>query len=134
MSGQTRAAVPRRASEVAHWDRELDVVVIGLGAAGACAAIEAAEAGARTLVLERGWRGGGTSAESTGQIYLGAGTPLQKVCGFDDTPDDMFRYLMASCGPGADEGKIRLTERVCDQVLDNGATITARFGRARLVD
>ena len=39
------------------------------------AAIEAAEAGAETLVLERGWRGGGTSAESTGQIYLGGGTP-----------------------------------------------------------
>lgn len=108
MSEQTRAGTPRRASEVGHWNREVDVVVIGLGAAGACAAVEAAEAGATTLVLERGWRGGGTSAESTGQIYLGAGTPLQKVCGFDDTPDDMFRYLVASCGPGADEAKIRL--------------------------
>jgi succinate dehydrogenase/fumarate reductase flavoprotein subunit len=108
MSDETRAAVPRRASDVESWDREADVVVVGLGAAGACAAIEAAEAGAATLVLERGWRGGGTSAESTGQIYLGGGTPLQKACGFDDTPDDMFRYLVASCGPGADEGKIRL--------------------------
>jgi succinate dehydrogenase/fumarate reductase flavoprotein subunit len=108
MEGETRAAAPRRAADVERWDREADVVVVGLGAAGVCAAIEAAEAGARTLVLERGWRGGGTSAESTGQIYLGGGTPLQKACGFDDTPDDMFRYLVASCGPGADEGKIRL--------------------------
>ncbi len=33
-----------------------------------------------------------------------------------------------------DENKIRLTQRVCDEVLDNGATITARFGSPLLVD
>jgi succinate dehydrogenase/fumarate reductase flavoprotein subunit len=108
MSGRERAAVRWREADVEKWDREAEVVVVGLGAAGACAAIEAAEAGAETLVLERGWRGGGTSAESTGQIYLGGGTPLQEACGFEDDPDDMFRYLVASCGPGADEAKIRL--------------------------
>ncbi len=47
------------------------MVVVGFGATGACAAIEAAEAGASVRVLERGWRGGGTSAESTGaRLYL----------------------------------------------------------------
>ena len=54
------ATVPRRASEVTHWDFETDVLVVGFGATGACAAIEAAEAGADTLVLESRWRGGGT--------------------------------------------------------------------------
>jgi len=102
-----RAAQPRHFREVPRWDREADVVVVGLGAAGACAAIEAARAGASTLALERGWRGGGTSAESTGQIYLGGGTPLQKACGFEDDPEEMAKYLVASCGPGADEEKIR---------------------------
>jgi len=102
------AAQVRRAREVSSWDRETDVVVVGYGSAGACAATEAAETGAETLVLERGWRGGGTSAESTGQIYMGGGTPLQKACGFDDDPDEMAKYLVASCGPGADEDKIRL--------------------------
>lgn len=97
-----------RARDVKRWDREVEVVVVGYGAAGACAAIEAAEAGAATLVLERGWRGGGTSAESTGQIYMGGGTPLQKACGVADDPDEMAKYLVASCGPGADEAKIRL--------------------------
>ena len=73
-------------------------------------------------MLERGWRGGGTSAESTGQIYLGGGTPLQKACGFDDTADDLFRYLVASCGPGADEGKIRL---FADRCVDHYGWLTA---------
>lgn len=98
----------RPARDVKRWDREADVLVVGFGSAGACAAVEAAEAGAETLVLERGWRGGGTSAESTGQIYMGGGTPLQKACGFDDDPDELAKYLVASSGPGADEAKIRL--------------------------
>ena len=35
-------------------------------------------------------------------------TSLQKACGFDDSPEEMFRYLVASSGPGPDEAKIRL--------------------------
>ncbi len=35
------------------WDEEADVVVLGLGGAGACAAIEAHDAGAKVLVLEK---------------------------------------------------------------------------------
>ncbi len=103
-----RAAAVRPAHRVARWDREADVVIVGLGAAGACAAIEAAASGAEVLVLERASGGGGTSALSTGQIYLGGGTPIQQACGFEDSPEEMFKYLMASCGPGPDEAKIRL--------------------------
>ncbi|MFT4572254.1 MAG: 3-oxo-5alpha-steroid 4-dehydrogenase [Hyphomicrobiaceae bacterium] len=99
---------PRRAADVSHWDIETDVLVIGLGCAGASAALEASAAGARVVVAERTGGGGGTSAVSGGVIYLGGGTPLQKACGFDDTPEDMFAYLKASCGPQADEAKLRL--------------------------
>jgi flavin-dependent dehydrogenase len=45
---------------------EADVVVVGLGAAGGSAAIEAARAGADVLILERAAAGGGTTAESGG--------------------------------------------------------------------
>lgn len=93
--------------DVDRFDEEADVVVVGLGAAGAAAAIEAARAGASVLVLERASGGGGTSAMSGGVLYLGGGTPLQKACGFDDAPEDMFRYLMASLGPAPDEVKVR---------------------------
>ena len=75
---------------------------------GRTALMQAARAGADTLVLERAGAGGGTSAMSGGVLYLGGGTSLQKACGFDDSPEDMFRYLMASCGPSPDEPKMRL--------------------------
>ena len=37
----------REEREIASWDTECDVLVVGAGCAGMCAAIEAAQAGAR---------------------------------------------------------------------------------------
>jgi 3-oxo-5alpha-steroid 4-dehydrogenase len=51
---------PYAASEVPGWDFETDVAVIGFGAAGACAAIEAADAGARVMLFERNSGSGGS--------------------------------------------------------------------------
>ncbi|MDG2306719.1 MAG: FAD-dependent oxidoreductase [Candidatus Binatia bacterium] len=96
------------ASSITSWDYEVDVAVVGLGCAGVAAAIEASESGARVLAIERTSGGGGTSANSGGLIYLGGGTAVQKACGIEDTAEDMFRFLMASCGPGPDEAKIRI--------------------------
>jgi 3-oxo-5alpha-steroid 4-dehydrogenase len=98
----------RAAADVGNWDGEADVLVVGLGAAGACAAIEASDQGAEVLVLERAGGGGGTSANSGGLIYMGGGTPVQKAAGFDDTPEELFKFLVAVASPGADEEKIRL--------------------------
>lgn len=101
------AAKRVRARDIATWDAECDVLVVGFGAAGAAAAFEAASAGAEVLVLERAGGPGGTSAMSGGLVYLGGGTPIQKACGIDDTPEEMFKYMMAACGPGPDEALIR---------------------------
>ncbi len=69
-----------------------DVVVVGYGVAGVTAAIEAADAGARVLALDRGY-GGGASALSGGVVYAGGGTRYQQAAGVTDTPENMFRYL-----------------------------------------
>ncbi len=98
---------PVSESRIARWDLEADVAIVGYGCAGACAAIEAADAGAAVLVLERAGGGGGTSASSGGLIYLGGGTPLQTACGFEDDPEQMYGYLMAACGPAPDPALVR---------------------------
>lgn len=66
-----------------------DVVIVGFGAAGACAAIEAADAGARVLILDR-FSGGGASAVSGGVVYAGGGTAQQLDAGVDDSVDAMY--------------------------------------------
>ncbi len=99
---------PYPAADVPGWDFETDIVVIGFGAAGACAAIEAAQAGAAVMLFERNSGSGGASALSGGEIYIGGGTDAQKAAGFDDTPQAMAAYLKLAGGPCADEAKCDL--------------------------
>src|SRR4249919_3330071 len=83
-----------------------DVVVVGFGIAGGCAALEAARGGARVLLLERAAVHGGTSSMSGGHFYLGGGTAVQQATGHPDSAEEMFRYLVAvSLDP--EEDKIR---------------------------
>jgi succinate dehydrogenase/fumarate reductase flavoprotein subunit len=70
-----------------------DVVVVGFGIAGGCAALEAARAGARVLLLERAAVHGGTSSLSGGHFYLGGGTAVQRATGHEDPVEEMVRYL-----------------------------------------
>jgi 3-oxo-5alpha-steroid 4-dehydrogenase len=79
------------------WDDRADVVVIGFGGAGACAAIEAAEAGREVLVIDR-FTGGGATAVSGGVVYAGGGTAIQRSAGVTDTPEQMFAYLRQEVG------------------------------------
>jgi succinate dehydrogenase/fumarate reductase flavoprotein subunit len=72
-----------------------DVVVIGFGIAGGCAALEAARSGARVVLLERAATYGGTSAMSGGHFYLGGGTAVQTATGHEDSAEEMYKYLMA---------------------------------------
>jgi len=101
------ASSPVPTSEVHDWHAEVDVLIVGYGGAGACAAIEAARAGADTLVLERASGGGGTTAMAAGHIYLGGGTRVQKACGYDDSAENLLRYLEASA-EDPDPEKFRL--------------------------
>jgi succinate dehydrogenase/fumarate reductase flavoprotein subunit len=103
-------ARPVRLTEVKAWDSETDVIVVGFGGAGACAAIEAADAGAQVTLFELSSASGGSTAMSSGEVYLGGngGTRVQKATGFEDSTENFYNFLMACHGPQADEKKVRL--------------------------
>jgi len=88
------------------WDLEADVVVIGFGAAGACAALEASAAGAEVIVLDR-FVGGGATALSGGVVYAGGGTIQQLQAGVQDTPEAMFGYLSHEVGDAVAPATLR---------------------------
>jgi 3-oxo-5alpha-steroid 4-dehydrogenase len=83
------------ASELPADAESYDVVVVGFGIAGGCAALEAARTGARVLLLERAAVHGGTSSMSGGHFYLGGGTAVQKATGHEDSVEEMYKYLVA---------------------------------------
>ena len=107
MSQESNAHGTISAADVESWSDTADVIVVGCGSAGASAAIEAREAGAEVLVLERGSGLSGTTTLAGGVVYLGGGTRAQLDHGVEDSSDAMFDYLVANT-PEPDEAKIRL--------------------------
>src|SRR5215472_16192058 len=77
----------------AHWDKEVDVVVIGAGATGLPAAIQAAEGGATVIVVEANTDVGGHAILSGGNVALGGGTSRQKKYSVVDSPDILYSDL-----------------------------------------
>jgi succinate dehydrogenase/fumarate reductase flavoprotein subunit len=101
---------PRRLRDVAAFDIETDVAIVGFGGAGACAAIEASDAGADVCLFEVAAASGGSTALSSAEVYMGGngGTRVQQACGYADSTEDMFNYMMAAQGDLADEARIRM--------------------------
>ncbi len=79
------------------WDVSTDVVVVGFGAAGTCAALAARESGAEVVALDR-FNGGGATAMSGGIIYAGGGTVVQRQAGVADSTDKLLAYLQLEVG------------------------------------
>src|SRR5258705_5369537 len=73
------------------WDRTADVVIVGAGASGLCAAIMARDQGASVLVVEQNHDIGGHAMLSGGRVPLGGGTSLQKKYGITDSADQVYR-------------------------------------------
>ena len=100
---------PRLLKDVPQWDIDTEIAIVGFGGAGACAAIEAADNGASVSIFELGSDSGGSTIMSSAEIYMGGngGTPPQKACGYEDSSEDMFNFLMQTQGPQASEEKTR---------------------------
>ncbi|MEZ5656629.1 MAG: FAD-binding protein [Sphingobium sp.] len=94
----------KKGEEIA-WDDSADVVVVGFGGAGAIAALQAHEDGANVIIVDR-FEGGGATAYSGGVFYAG-GTPFQREAGFEDTAEEMFKYLSLEIGDAVSPATLR---------------------------
>src|SRR3546814_14968356 len=81
---------PCGARDGERGELQTEVVMFGFCAAGASAAIEAANAGAEVTLFEATSGHGGTSALSGSESYMGGngGTPIQRDAGFHDESED----------------------------------------------
>ncbi len=67
---------------------EVDIVVVGAGASGLAAAVEALNEGANVLVLESETKAGGNG--STTSVVMGVGTKMQQKLGISLTPAEII--------------------------------------------
>lgn len=81
-------------TEQQHVDDELDLIIVGSGAAGLPAAIEAHDGGARVLLVESEPVLGGSLRISGGPL-LAADTTMQRAVGLHDDPEAFFQEYMA---------------------------------------
>ena len=80
---------------MAKWDETVDIIVVGSGFAGLAAAIEAKNAGANVIVLEKMAVFGGNSAINGG-ILTATGCPQQKLHGIKDSVDLLEKDILAA--------------------------------------
>ena len=76
------------------WDEEADVVIAGYGSTGLPAAIEACDAGAKVLIIDKNdWPGG--DMRRCGGAIAQAGSIVQKALGIEDSQQAFFDYMLA---------------------------------------
>ena len=100
--------------------REVDVVVVGAGAAGCVAALRAAEGGAQVVVLEADASAGGTTAKSSGGYWI-PNNSLMRARGLEDPRPDALRYMARLSFPDlfdADHATLGLDQRDYDAIAN----------------
>jgi len=90
-----------------EWDETTDVVVVGTGAAGLTAAVRAADAGARVLVLEKTTVVGGSTSVSAGVVWIPLNQHAAEL-GIPDTRDEVLAYVRRVSGRVADPELLEL--------------------------
>ncbi len=105
-----------------------DVVIVGAGAAGLSAAIEAAESGARVIVVEKLGVPGGSLARSFGYIAA-VSSDEQRYNYIDDSPTSFAASWLETAGLTSNQLRIlNLSERSADNInflKNSGARLSA---------
>lgn len=114
--------------ESSQWDEECDVLVVGVGLAGVCAALRASEDPELDIIAIDRSEGGGASRLSGGIIYMGGGTRTQREAGVADDPKNMAKYLEFETGNIVSRETVRRFAEASSRFQDWLETYGARFG------
>ncbi len=109
-----------------NWNETFDLVVAGTGVAALSAAVTAADAGLKVLMLESTDRWGGSSAMSGGGLWM-PNNPLMRRDGAGDSREDALEYLEATIGDAGPATSRKRKEAFVDGV-DGFVSLAERHG------
>ena len=89
-----------------NWDRSVDFLVVGSGAAGMTAALRAHDLGGETLIVEKAPVFGGNTALSGGVVWV-PNNPLMKAAGISDSETEALQYLERVTAGSSTTAKLR---------------------------
>lgn len=118
------------------WDREVDVICVGTGAAALSAAVVARQKGANVLLVEKMPMTGGTTRRSGGIAWIPNNKFLRKR-GIVDEKDACIRYMARHAAPGQYSpdakyyGLPELDYRRLEALYDHGAKMVDDFDRMK---
>jgi len=92
-------------ADAVKWDSTCDLLVVGIGLAGASATLRGSELGLDTIAVDR-FQGGGASELSGGVVYAG-GTHVQAELGIEDSVDNLYNYIGHETGDLISEPTLR---------------------------
>src|SRR6266511_3832481 len=99
------------------WDESVDVLVVGSGCAGQCAALRASDLGLDVLVVEKQRHWGGNTAMSAGALWVPA-NHWMRAAGIDDSEDEGVKYLVALTGGEVPENRLRTFVRESNRMVE----------------
>lgn len=112
-------AVPEKPNAGVEKELEADVVVVGVGGAGATAAMSAAEAGLKVIALEKAGKVGGTSSIASEPMSINPKRFQEEHNGGEDYIDaDAMKKAWMEYTTGAD-GTQKAKEEVVDVMFNN---------------
>ena len=118
-SGADTAALSTPIPRQKHEDEErtVDFLVLGGGAGGLAAGVEARQHGEDVLIVEAAGVTGGSAARSGGKV-MAPGTKWQHAVGIYDSPDMLYEYMMEQGKGMVDPKKIRFfVDRAYENLL-----------------
>lgn len=106
------------ATEPEGWDEECEMLIIGCGAAGACALIEANELGLKAIALEKNYDIKDCNCARSGGAVCAVNTIFQQQQGIEDNVDLFVNDVNVDGGWFGDQDVIRAWGEISGETLE----------------
>ena len=134
-----RAIAETKFLQQIKWDKEVDIVAVGAGPAGAGAALKSVLLGNEAIILEKSPAYGGTAIKSGGVMWVPKNRAMREV-NISDPKIDAMKYMCKTAYPNkyntnsATLGLSELEYKLIETYYDRASEVVDEFTSVRALD